>query len=76
MTKQLVRMHNQEVYFYENFAQDCKDVFFPRMFAGVESDMKKLAHGKILLEDVGNTGVMVDFFDGVNLAQVKVIATR
>ncbi|CAD5233214.1 unnamed protein product [Bursaphelenchus xylophilus] len=74
----LFKLHNQEILFYKEIAEKCDIFYFPKMYAYVLSDGKAGAHGRILMEDVGDRGTLPDILQGLKYEQcaeaIKVLA--
>lgn len=67
----LIKFHNQEINFYKRFASHYHELYFPKMYAYVESDPTQKIHGRILMEDVGSKGMLADVIEGLDLAKVS-----
>ncbi|CAD5233216.1 unnamed protein product [Bursaphelenchus xylophilus] len=65
----LIKLHNQEILFYKEIANKCDVFYFPKMYAYVVSDEKNATHGRILVEDVGDKGMLPDVLQGMDLKQ-------
>ncbi|CAD5218572.1 unnamed protein product [Bursaphelenchus okinawaensis] len=67
----LLFYHNQEIKFYLHFAKYCDALYFPKMYAYIESCKEKRIHGRIIVEDVGHLGVLPNTLKGCSLKQCE-----
>ncbi|CAD5233215.1 unnamed protein product [Bursaphelenchus xylophilus] len=69
VNEHMTKSHNREILFYQQIAIKCDVVYFPKMYGYVECSEGNASYGRILVEDVGDRGVLPDVLTGLNFAQ-------